>query len=292
MIFLDGSLGHVLIERSKKKSAGTWSAQFLLKDSHLISEIYDEYIEAGSDIITTNTYSTIPSYLSKAGLEGEMPTLIRRAGELAKNSALKYEGKIKVAGSIPPLDESYRPDLVHNLEQSLEVYEVLIKELHPFVDIYLCETISSVEETKNVLESLKRFNSDKPVWLSWSLEDFNSNKLRSGEGIKAAFLEAEQYNPDAYLFNCTDPDSISKGLIELQKLTDKKIGAYPNVFSVPLGWTLDNNIKNQVRDLSKDAFVEYCMEWKKIGASIFGGCCGIGPDFIKPMTEKLRNISN
>ena len=187
MIFLDGSLGHVLIERSKKKSAGTWSAQFLLKDSHLISEIYDEYIEAGSDIITTNTYSTIPSYLSKAGLESEMPTLIRRAGELAKNSALKYEGKIKVAGSIPPLDESYRPDLVHNLEQSLEVYEVLIKELNPFVDIYLCETISSVEETKNVLESLKRFNSDKPVWLSWSLEDFNSNKLRSGEGIKAAF---------------------------------------------------------------------------------------------------------
>ena len=131
MIFLDGSLGHVLIERSKKKSAGTWSAQFLLKDSHLISEIYDEYIEAGSDIITTNTYSTIPSYLSKAGLEGEMPTLIRRAGELAKNSALKHEGKIKVAGSIPPLDESYRPDLVHNLEQSLEVYEVLIKEVKP-----------------------------------------------------------------------------------------------------------------------------------------------------------------
>ena len=53
----------------QKKVAGTWSAQFLLKESHLISEIYDEYIEAGSDIITTNTYSTIPSYFSKDGLE-------------------------------------------------------------------------------------------------------------------------------------------------------------------------------------------------------------------------------
>ena len=103
MIFLDGSLGHVLIERSKKKSAGTWSAQFLLKDSHLISEIYDEYIEAGSDIITTNTYSTIPSYLSKAGLEGEMVNLIRKAGELAKNSALKYEGKIILLLNHPPI---------------------------------------------------------------------------------------------------------------------------------------------------------------------------------------------
>ena len=94
MIFLDGSLGHVLIERSKKKSAGTWSAQFLLKDSHLISEIYDEYIEAGSDIITTNTYSTIPSYLSKAGLRVKclLSSGSRRA---AKNSALKYEGKLK-----------------------------------------------------------------------------------------------------------------------------------------------------------------------------------------------------
>ena len=56
MIFLDGSLGHELLERSKKKFKGTWSAQFLLKESHLISEVYDEYIDAGSEVITTNTY--------------------------------------------------------------------------------------------------------------------------------------------------------------------------------------------------------------------------------------------
>ena len=174
-------------------------------------------------MITTNTYSTIPSYLgSKEILEDEMVNLIRKAGEIAKNTALKYEGKIKVAGSIPPLDESYRPDLVHDLKQSLEVYEVLIKELDPFVDFYLCETISSIQETKNVLESLKRFNSKKPVWLSWSLEDFK-NKLRSGEGIEAGFLEAEQYNPDAYLFNCTDPDSISKGLMNFKNLQIKRL---------------------------------------------------------------------
>ena len=65
MIFLDGSLGHELLERSKKKFKGTWSAQFIIKESHLISEVYDEYIDAGSEVITTNTYSTIPSYLSK-----------------------------------------------------------------------------------------------------------------------------------------------------------------------------------------------------------------------------------
>ena len=97
MIFLDGSLGHELLERSKKKFKGTWSAQFLLKESHLISEVYDEYIDAGSEVITTNTYSTIPSYLSKDGLEDEMVNLIRKAGEIAKNTALKYEGKIKHA---------------------------------------------------------------------------------------------------------------------------------------------------------------------------------------------------
>ena len=65
--------------------------------------------------------------------------------------------KIKVAGSIPPLDESYRPDLVHNLEQSLEVYEVLIKELNR--RYYLYETISSVEETKcSILKDLTLTN--------------------------------------------------------------------------------------------------------------------------------------
>ena len=75
---------------------------------------------------------------------------------------------------------------------------------------------------------LKGFNSDKPMWLSWSLEDFNSNKLRSGEGIKAAFLEAEQYNPDAYLFNCTDQIQFQKDY--RIKTHRQKIGAIQMFF--------------------------------------------------------------
>ena len=285
MIFLDGSLGHVLIERSKKKSTGTWSAQFLLQDSHLISEIYDEYIDAGSDMITTNTYSTIPSYLSKEGLEGEMVNLIRKAGELAKNSALKYEGKIKVAGSIPPLDESYRPDLVPDEKEALPIYEELVEELNPFVDIFLCETVSSILETSNILKAVRdKADKYKEIWLSWTLLEDKSCTLRSKETIEEAFQLAESFNPDAYLFNCTDPIAITEGIKKLSKLTEKPIGCYPNVFGVPFDWTLDNDVQVEPRNLSVEQFVEYKNLWEDLGASIIGGCCGLGPEYIKAVS--------
>ena len=65
MTFLDGALGSILLHRANKSSTGLWSAQFLLNDPAAITKLYEEYVSIGSDLITTNTYSTIPSYLDK-----------------------------------------------------------------------------------------------------------------------------------------------------------------------------------------------------------------------------------
>ena len=236
MIFLDGALGSILLDRANKSSSGLWSAQFLLDDPKAIKSLYEEYIGIGSDLITTNTYSTIPSYLNKEKLSAKMPELVDIAGKLAKEVADKHE-HVRVAGSLPPLEESYRPDLVLTEGEALPIYKTLIEGLLPYVDIFLCETISSVQETQNVLKALDLYNKDIPIWLSWTLKEDKKDLLRSGESIEEAFKFAEKYNPEAYLFNCTDPNAISSGLEVLQRLTDKPIGGYPNVFSVPDGWT-------------------------------------------------------
>ena len=287
MIFLDGALGSILLDRANKSSSGLWSAQFLLDDPEAIKSLYEEYIGIGSDLITTNTYSTIPSYLNKEKLSAKMPELVDIAGKLAKEVADQHE-HVRVAGSLPPLEESYRPDLVLTEEEALPIYKTLIEGLLPYVDIFLCETISSVQETQNVLKALDLFNKEIPIWLSWTLKEDKKDLLRSGESIEEAFKFAEKYNPEAYLFNCTDPNAISSGLEVLQKLTKKPIGGYPNVFSVPDGWTLDNDVVTLKNDLTKESFPGFCQTWKENGASIFGGCCGIGPELMAEMISSLK----
>ena len=287
MIFLDGALGSILLDRANKSSSGLWSAQFLLDDPKAIKSLYEEYIGIGSDLITTNTYSTIPSYLNKEKISAKMPELVDIAGKLAKEVADQHE-HVRVAGSLPPLEESYRPDLVLTEGEALPIYKTLIEGLLPYVDIFLCETISSIQETQNVLKALDLYNKDIPIWLSWTLKEDKKDLLRSGESIEEAFKFAEKYNPEAYLFNCTDPNAISSGLEVLQKLTKKPIGGYPNIFSVPDGWTLDNDVVTLKNDLTKESFPSFCQTWKENGASIFGGCCGIGPELMAEMISSLK----
>ena len=278
-------MGNELLARRSDLVSGLWSAQYLIDAPQLVKEIHLEYINAGADLITTNTYSTIPSYLSKKNVENRMPELIGLAGKLAREAADDSEKEIIVAGSLPPLEESYRPDLVIDAEEAIPIYEILIKELTTFVDIFICETMSSIKEMQHVMEALNNLDNKKPVWISWTLKEDKKNRLRSGESIEEAFNASATVKPEAYLFNCTDPYAITEGIKVLKQLTQKPMGGYPNVFNVPDGWTLDNDIQVSVRDLSIEKFLEFAEEWRKLGASIIGGCCGIGPRFIKAIAD-------
>ena len=278
-------MGNELLTRRSDLVSGLWSAQYLIDAPELVKEVHLEYINSGADLIITNTYSTIPSYLSKKNAEDKMPELIRLAGKLAREAVKDSKKKVMVAGSLPPLEESYRPDLVIEAGEAVPIYETLIKELTPYVDIFICETMSSIEEMQHAMQALKNLDNEKPVWISWSLKEDKKNQLRSGETIEDALNASVEIKPEAYLFNCTDPYAITEGIKELKKLTQKPIGGYPNVFNVPDGWTLDNDVQVSVRDLSIAKFLEFAIEWRKLGATIIGGCCGIGPKFIKAVAD-------
>ena len=205
MIVMDGSMGNELLARRSDLVTGLWSAQYLIDAPELVKEIHLDYINAGADLIITNTYSTIPSYLSKQKAEDKMSELIHLAGKLAREAVKDSKKKVTVAGSLPPLEESYRPDLVIDKEEAVPIYETLIKELTPYVDIFICETMSSIKEMQHVIQALQNLDNEKPVWISWSLKEDKKNQLRSGESIKEAFNASASIKPEAYLFNCTDP---------------------------------------------------------------------------------------
>ena len=278
-------MGNELLKRTSKPSSGLWSAQFLIDSPNLVKEVHQAYVDVGAQVITTNTYSTIPSYLEKENKTHLMKDLIKKAGAIAREVADANNQETLVAGSLPPLDESYRPDLVPEEKESIPIYEELIEELNAYVDIFLCETVSSIAETSNILKAVKnKAKQDKKIWLSWTLLEDKSCTLRSKETIEEAFQLAESFNPDAYLFNCTDPIAITEGIKKLSKLTEKPIGCYPNVFGVPFDWTLDNDVQVEPRNLSVEQFVKYKNSWEDLGASIIGGGCWLGPENIKAVS--------
>ncbi len=109
---LDGGMGGELMKRGANSGKALWSAQSLIDAPEMVTQVHADFIAAGADIITTNSYSTIPSYLGKQGLAHEFETYTAKAGRLARAAADSAIGSVRVAGSLPPLDESYRADLV------------------------------------------------------------------------------------------------------------------------------------------------------------------------------------
>ncbi|MEM9622638.1 MAG: homocysteine S-methyltransferase family protein [Pseudomonadota bacterium] len=283
LVILDGGMGAELQRRAQVRSE-LWSAQALLDAPDTVAAVHQDYVAAGAQIIITNNYSTIPSYLAKAGLAERYLELTRLAGEIARRAV---QAPVQVAGSLPPLDESYRWDLVPSDEDARPIYLQLAQALNPYVDLFVCETMSCSREAYNALSAAREVAGfDKPAWVAWTLDERPGHGLRSGETIAEAMAVLADLRPDAYLFNCTTPEAISAGLAELATLTDKPTGAYPNRFFIPEGWTLDNEVATQYRDMEVGEYVEFCRQWRSLGARYIGGCCGIGPEFIAALAAE------
>ena len=286
---LDGGTGGELARRGAGGRTELWSAQALLDAPDVVAEVHRDYVDAGARIIITNSYSTIPSYLGKLDMAARYEELTRLAGQIAREVADSVEPSVRVAGSMPPLDESYRADLVPDAVAALAIYRRLAAALNPYVDLFMCETMSTAQEAHNAaVAALEASAGRKPVYVSWTLAEQPGQGLRSGESIADAFGALADLDIAAFLFNCTTPEAIREALCQLNPLTDKPIGAYPNRLHIPAGWTLDNEIASERLELGIDQYVTEALRWTELGATIIGGCCGIGPEYISALDATLR----
>lgn len=286
---LDGGMGREIQQRRPEAAHGLWSAGILVEEPDLVVEIHREYIDAGATVITTNNYSTIPSYLGKAGMQDRYRELTKVAAALARRAVRESGKDVAVAGSLPPLEESYRADLVPRSDVARPIYQGVVEALRDEVDLYICETMSTAAEAHTAASTALAHGEGKPVWVSWTLDETPGRGLRSGESVKEAVDALAGLGVDGYLFNCTHPEAIEVGLRELKTLTSKPIGCYPNRLNkVPDGWTLDNEITTGLRgDLPQHIYVASMLRCIDAGATIVGGCCGIGPSDIRALGERL-----
>lgn len=288
-IVLDGGTGRELSRRGVEVPPNIWSAHALMHAPGAVRDVHLDYYRAGADVITTNNYTTTPDILSRAGLGHRFQELTTVARDLAMDAKAKSGRKgVRIAGSLPPLVSSYRPDLVMTPEKMRPIYDEMTGILAPGVDLFICETMSSATEARTAAQA--GLAAGKPVWVSWTLEDETYNgRLRSGETIAQALAALDGLDVEAVLFNCTPPEAIDVGLPELRPQTKRKIGAYANAFlPVPKKWLLNENGLNKLRgDVDADMYGAFAQRWLDDGIDIMGGCCGIGPEHIRKIRDMV-----
>ena len=206
-VLLDGGMGRELRFRGVEILTSIWSANGLVVAPDVVRDIHRDYIAAGADVITTNTYGIIRQELAKEGIAHRFAELNDLACRLAVEARDEATRDVWIAGSLPPLNGSYRPDRVLPWETIVPLYAEQAALLAPHVDLFLCETMSSAAE--GLAAATAACATGKPVWISYTLHDDHSGRLRSGESVAEAVRALGDLPVSGILANCCPPESIT-----------------------------------------------------------------------------------
>lgn len=293
---LDGGMGQELIRRAGGVATPLWSTQALLDDPGMVTAVHRDYADAGASVATTNTYALHRDRLRGGAsnhyaadgivlpdLEDQLGALI----ETATTAAASVRTGRRVAGAIGPLGASYRADLLPPHEKAVAQFAEVAALLAPAVDLLNFETVPSVAAARACLEAGRA--TGLPVWLSFTVDDADGTRLRSGEPVAAALEVAGQ--ADAALINCSMPEAIPAALAQLLPC-GKPVGAYANGFTriTPAfiaGQTTADDLSAR-EDMTPAVYADHAMNWVDQGATIIGGCCEVGPAHIKEIAKRLH----
>lgn len=279
---LDGGMGRELKRIGAPFRQPEWSALALIEAPEAVLGVHRSYIAAGADVITTNSYAVVPFHLGADRFARDGEALCDRAGHLARQAADEQPGRtVRVAASLPPLFGSYRPDLFEAAEAS-RLLAPLIAGLSPRADIWLTETLSALAEARAVVAALA--GDARPLWLSFTLDDDPKwpASLRSGEPVCDAARLARDCGAQAVLFNCSQPEVMEAAIASAKGAAPRlAVGVYANAFPPQPKDAQANETLSELRaDLDPAGYAGWARKWQAAGASIIGGCCGIGPEHI------------
>lgn len=294
MVILDGGMGRELQRCGAPFRQPEWSALALSEAPEVVVAVHSAFIEAGAQVITSNSYAVVPFHIGEERFASEGLELASIAGRLARKAADASARPVKVAGSLPPLFGSYRPDLFQP-ERVTEVLTPLLQGLGAHVDLWLAETQSSLAEVQAIHAHLP--SDGKPFWVSFTLQDEETDgepRLRSGEPVADAIEAVAGMGVAAVLFNCSQPEVIGAAVDVARAITERlgadiAIGVYANAFPPqPKEATANDGLDELREDLDPLGYLKWAKDWQHRGASMIGGCCGIGPQHIAELKRSLK----
>ena len=286
---LDGGLGRELARMGAPFRQPEWSALALLEGPEWVARAHRSFIEAGADVITTNAYAVVPFHLGEERFAERGRELAGLAARLARHESYESRREVRVAGSLPPLFGSYRPDLFEP-DRAPALLAELVAGQSAYVDQWLAETQSSIAEATASAGAVA--NDPRPLWISFTLDDDPDAppRLRSGEPVADAARAAARLGAEALLFNCSQPERMAAALDAAAAAEPGlRRGAYANAFPmIPDDHQANDALFDIRTDLDPDGYCRFATTWVEHGARIVGGCCGVGPEQIAAVAARVR----
>jgi S-methylmethionine-dependent homocysteine/selenocysteine methylase len=282
-LILDGATGTELNRRGVDTGLPLWSAKALINehDARILQGIHEDYLRAGADIISTNTFRTHRRALAPSGNADRALELTRRAVDIARAAIANVaaDNPRFVAGSISTLEDCYRPDLVPPDEELRAEHSERIHHLIECgVDFLLIETINTLREAL-VIAKLAAITGT-PAIVSFVCD--RGGKILSGETLTEAAGQLLPLGISAIGVNCGPTPCLAMPLAEIHTACGKDFPliAYGNIGCADenVGW---------VNTDSENASV-YCEQASHWPAKIIGGCCGTTPDHIKQLAKAIK----
>lgn len=279
IILFDGGTGTYLYE--KGVYINRCFDELNLTNPELVTEVHRDYINAGADIIETNTYGANTFKLTPHGLGGKVYEINLRGTQIAKSAA---KDSVLVAGAVGPLGVQIEPLGKLSFDEAKDVFKEQIKGLlDGGVDLIILETFALVKEMIQAIRAVRELNADIPIVAQVTINE--SGTLLSGAPLERFIEKLKEYPVDAIGINCSvGPKAMLDALENLRSLTDLPISVQPNA-------GLPQNISGRnIYMTSPEYMAEYAKRFIQTGAAIVGGCCGTNPTHIRAMRKAVQAL--
>ena len=288
VVILDGATGTELERRGVPMDGQAWSATATLTHPEVVRRVHEDYIRAGSDVVITNTFATARCHLEAAGLGERVGAVNRRAVELACEARERAAAgrEVWVAGSIstmaPGAEPARRPPVPRLSEMLAEQADILARA---GVDLLVLEMMRDVDYAAGAVDAARA--TGLPVWVGFSCRRTEEGVVKMFGGLREDLAFEEVIAPvmarGGSLLAVMHTETADTGpAIEVAKRHwQGPLAAYPEsgYFTMP-SWQF-------VDVIPPEDFVAHAADWLRQGVQVLGGCCGLGPEHIRLLRERL-----
>ncbi|MCW5878808.1 MAG: homocysteine S-methyltransferase family protein [Anaerolineales bacterium] len=277
-ILLDGAMGTELEHRGINTDTPIWSAMALIEKPDLVEQVHRDYLDAGAEVLITNTFRTHRRNLARVGMGERAAELTALAVAIAQKAVRASGQEAWVAGSMAPLEDSYTANALPYETYLSEHGEMAAQLAAAGADLLLVETISTIREA--AAAATAALATGLPYGVSFICK--KDGRMFSGELLAEAVAALQPFTPDFLGINCTAAPELHLALAELRNATNLPIAVYANP-----SHTEDYQHWDETAAVDPQVYAGYGERWLQGGAQLLGGCCGTTPEHIAALHDLI-----